>query len=158
MNNQLTIFGGVDCERVKAIKKLKVHDRKIKNYGTNWILVQPKLRKRKHMFTYSYWYNVESKMLMAIPTEKAFYTMIGKFGIDQANNLYKEFGRVFGRIEFGWIRQTKGWLSGRISGLRLKHYRRRRHGQWTQGIAHHKFNGEDTTDYEEIFGEPDEHL
>lgn len=158
MNNQLTIFGGVDCERVREIKKLKVHDRKIKNYGTNWILVQPKLKKRKHMFTYSYWYNVESKMLMSIPTEKAFYTMIGKFGIDEANNLYKEFGRVFGRIEFGWIRQTKGWLSGRISGLRLKHYRRRRHGQWTQGIAHHKFNGEDTTDYEEIFGEPDEHL
>ncbi|BAQ86815.1 hypothetical protein [uncultured Mediterranean phage uvMED] len=158
MDNQLTIFGGVDCERVRAIKKLKVHDRKIKTFGTNWICVQPKLKNRRHIFTYAYWYNIETKMLMAIPTEKAFYTMIGKFGIDQANNLYEEFGRVFGRIEFGWIRQTKGWLSGRISGLRLKHYRRRRHGQWVRGMAQHKFAEEDTTDYEEIFGEPDEHI
>ena len=153
---QVDIFGKVECERVRAIKSLKVYDRKIKTYGTDWISVQPKLKKRKHMFTYTYWYNVQTKMLMAIPTEKAFYTMIGKFGIDEANNLYKELGRIFGRIEFGWIRQSKGWLSGRISGLRHKHYRRRRHGQWTMGIAQHKFDGEDTTDYEEKFGEPEE--
>ena len=48
---QVTIFGNVECEKVKAIKRLQVRKRKIKTYGTNWICVEPKLKKKK---TYVY--------------------------------------------------------------------------------------------------------
>ena len=149
---QIQMFDDLKPDRVHEIKKLKVYERKIKRYKTNWIYVQPKLKKRKHMFTYAYWYNIETKVMLVIPAEKQYFTMIGKLGINKGNDLFKEFGRASGGIGWGWIRQTKGWLSGRISGLRMKLKRRQRHEQWIPGMAQHEFDEEDTTDYEEKFG------